>query len=168
MSHSPLAQYFADYHAVTMTQPASLTNLPKRSHKPISIPLHMYDRHRRSSVRRFSSLGNDSLLFPLLVVILCSSFRLCGTFLSLVCRFHVTFFYNWMANFMRNYTPLPAYNPATRPFLDLRWSTTWVAQLRCSFIIITLRMTAKWKNVHYRAVPCIAKRVIFKPQWREI
>ena len=65
-----------------------------------------------------ASLSNDSLLFPLLVVILCSSFRLCGAFLSLVCRFYVAFFYNWMANFMRNYTPPPAYNPATPSLLD--------------------------------------------------
>jgi len=44
--------------------------------------------------------------------------RLCGAFLSLSRRSHVTFFYEWMANFMRNYTPPPTYyNPATRPSL---------------------------------------------------
>ena len=64
-----------------------------------------------------ASLADDSLLFPLLVVILYSSFRLCGTFLSLICQSHVTFFYDWVVNFMRNYTPPPAYNLATRPSL---------------------------------------------------
>ena len=73
-----------------MTQPASFTNLPKRSDKPISIPLHMYDRHRNQVyVRRFlASLADDSLLFPLLVVILYSSMpRFPFPYLSISCYF---------------------------------------------------------------------------------
>ena len=135
VSHYPLAQYFPDYHAVTMTQPAFLTNLPKRRDKPISIPLHMYDRRRRSSVGRLASLADDSLL-PLLVVILYSSFRLCAAFLSLVFRFHVTFFYNWVANFIRSYTRPPVYNLATRPSLidDMNSATPLLVHLSSHFI----------------------------------
>ena len=50
---SPLAQYFPDYHLVTIPPPASLANLPQPSDNPISNPLHMYDRHSRSSARRW-------------------------------------------------------------------------------------------------------------------
>ena len=64
-----------------------------------------------------TSLADNPLLFQLLVVILYPSFRLCGAFLPLIRRFHVAFFYDWMTNFMRNYTPPPVYNPAARPSL---------------------------------------------------
>jgi hypothetical protein len=64
-----------------------------------------------------ASLADDSLLFPLLVVILYSSFRLCAAFLSFICQFHLSFMTGWQISCVITHVRLRTIRLLNRPSL---------------------------------------------------